>query len=172
MSEQSFADHSGDLDSTRTRAVPYVPRQRPTPRAELPDLPPRPRRTTGTRVAMLLGVLVVEAIGAALAYVAMLPANVTAATGSDYWHKVSTAALLGALIVLGAHLVAFAFLSPLVSYRHRDALLLLVPLVSVVFYFRVVWRLTALPERYWPARPDEPEEWPVESLADSLSRSR
>lgn len=112
-------------------------------------------RTRGVRGGMLLGVLAIESIGMGLAISGFLPASATRATGADFWGPFGRAVGLAALCVLGVHLVAFALLAPVVSYRWYDTFFLLVPVVSVVFWFRVVWRVTALPERYWPPRDDE-----------------
>lgn len=45
-------------------------------------------------------------------------------------------------------------LAPLVSYRRRDALLLLVPIYNLVILWRIGTRLVRLPDRDWPQRPD------------------
>ncbi len=47
-------------------------------------------------------------------------------------------------------------LAPLVSYRRRDALLLLLPLWNLVVLCRIGSRLTRMSHRDWPHRPDEP----------------
>lgn len=54
------------------------------------------------------------------------------------------------LLMLGTALAA-----PLVSYRRRDCLFVLVPLWGVMWYGRVVWRVAYLPYRDWAPRTDE-----------------
>jgi hypothetical protein len=48
-----------------------------------------------------------------------------------------------------------SLLAPLVSYRRRDGLFLLVPLWGLVVAWRIGARLTRLSDRDWPLRPDE-----------------
>ena len=48
-----------------------------------------------------------------------------------------------------------ALLAPLVSYRRRDVLLLLVPLWNLVMVWTIGSRISRLPYRDWPLRPDE-----------------
>lgn len=117
-------------------------------------------RTTAQRAWMLIGVLIIEAISWGIAISAFFPESASRASGADYWVPFAKATGFAALCMLGVHLLAFAFLAPLASYRPYDTFFLLVPLVAVVFWFRIVWRLTALPERYWPARDDELPDFP------------
>lgn len=112
-------------------------------------------RTHAQRLYMLVGVLAIESIAMGIAISAFFPESAADASGADFWAGVAEAVGLAALALLAVHLVVFAFLAPLVSYRWFDTLFLLVPIVSVVFWFRVVWRITALPQRYWPARDEE-----------------
>jgi hypothetical protein len=51
--------------------------------------------------------------------------------------------------------VLIALLAPLVSYRRRDVLLLLVPLWNLVMVWTIGSRISRLPSRDWPLRPDE-----------------
>ncbi len=46
-------------------------------------------------------------------------------------------------------------LAPLVSYRRRDALLVLVPIWGLVVLWTIGSRLARLHDRDWPPRPDE-----------------
>jgi hypothetical protein len=55
------------------------------------------------------------------------------------------------LIVLVAML-----LLPLISYRRRDCLMLFIPFYNLVVLSRLGYRLSNLPVRDWPPRPDEP----------------
>ncbi len=57
------------------------------------------------------------------------------------------------LLVLGA-LVATR-----VSYRWFDAILLLIPILGLFYLWRFAWRLSLLPYRDWPPRPDEAPRW-------------
>jgi hypothetical protein len=45
--------------------------------------------------------------------------------------------------------------APLVSYRRRDAVAWLIPPLGLLLTARLVWRLTLLPYRDWPPRPEE-----------------
>ena len=49
----------------------------------------------------------------------------------------------------------FAVLAPRVSYRWFDCLLVLVPIYSLFWAFKILWRVSYLPFRDWPPRPDE-----------------
>ncbi len=60
----------------------------------------------------------------------------------------------GPLAVLPSVLLV-ALLAPLVSYRRRDVLLLLVPLWNLVVLWTIGSRISRLPHRDWPLRPDE-----------------
>jgi hypothetical protein len=60
----------------------------------------------------------------------------------------------GPLAVLQSVLL-IALLAPLVSYRRRDVLILLVPLWNLVMVWTIGSRLSRLPCRDWPLRPDE-----------------
>jgi hypothetical protein len=57
------------------------------------------------------------------------------------------------LLVLGA------LVAPRVSYRWFDAYLLLIPIVGLFYLGRFAWRLSLLPYRDWPPRPDEAPRW-------------
>jgi hypothetical protein len=63
----------------------------------------------------------------------------------------SLANLAGALIIAAALVVAL----PRVSYRRRDALLVLVPYASLWLVGLAAWRLSRLPYRDWRPRDDE-----------------
>jgi hypothetical protein len=49
--------------------------------------------------------------------------------------------------------------APLVSYRRRDAVAWLIPPLGLLLTVRLVWRLTLLPYRDWPPRPEEAQRW-------------
>lgn len=65
--------------------------------------------------------------------------------GDDYG---TTLASLPILFLAG-------LLAPLVSYRRRDALLVMVPIFNLILLWRIGSRLARLPDRDWPQRPDE-----------------
>jgi len=52
-------------------------------------------------------------------------------------------------------MVLTALLTPLVSYRRTDAVAWLIPPLATILVFRIAWRLSLLPLRDWPPRPDE-----------------
>lgn len=99
------------------------------------------RRRPWERAALLAGVFATAA-GAAVALLTAVP---TAGPGVLVW----------APVLLALFAVAFALAAPRVSYRSRDVLLLLVPLLNIALACRVAWRVTALPDRPWPPRVDE-----------------
>src|SRR5580704_10519411 len=55
-----------------------------------------------------------------------------------------------------------ALLAPLVSYRRRDVLFLLVPLWNLVMFWTIGSRIARLPYRDWPMRPDETDRETIE----------
>ena len=61
----------------------------------------------------------------------------------------------GPLVSFLPVLFLVGLLAPLVSYRRRDALLLLVPIWGLVVLWTIGSRLVRLPDRDWPQRPDE-----------------
>jgi hypothetical protein len=65
--------------------------------------------------------------------------------GHDYG---TTLASLPILFLVG-------LLAPVVSYRRRDALLVVVPIFNLILLWRIGARLARLPDRDWPQRPDE-----------------
>jgi hypothetical protein len=67
----------------------------------------------------------------------------------------------GVLAVVPSALL-IALLAPLVSYRRRDVLLLLVPLWNVVMIWTIGSRVATLPQRDWPLRRDEVEGKTIE----------
>jgi hypothetical protein len=66
------------------------------------------------------------------------------------WEGFLTVAVPSSLFFIGA-LIAM----PLVSYRRRDSLLVLIPFYAIYLAGRVGFRLANLPARDWPPRPDE-----------------
>ncbi|GAA1788269.1 hypothetical protein GCM10009682_08000 [Luedemannella flava] len=52
-----------------------------------------------------------------------------------------------------------AFVTPLVSYRRRDALCALIPFYNIWFTARIAWRLAYLPYHDWLPRDDERADW-------------
>jgi hypothetical protein len=69
----------------------------------------------------------------------------------------------GVLAVVPSALL-IALLAPLVSYRRRDVLLLLVPLWNVVMIWTIGSRLARLPHRDWPLRSDEIDSTTIEHV--------
>jgi hypothetical protein len=72
----------------------------------------------------------------------------------------------GAVVLLtGAAwvLVTMGLIAPSVGYRRRDAFFMLVPLYSYAFGVKMLWRWTALPDRYW----DRTGGVVVDSLAEA-----
>jgi hypothetical protein len=61
----------------------------------------------------------------------------------------------GGLLAVLPSVLLIALLAPLVSYRRRDVLLLLVPLWNLVTVWTIGSRISRLPYRDWPQRPDE-----------------
>ncbi|KQX66184.1 hypothetical protein ASD06_07345 [Angustibacter sp. Root456] len=56
---------------------------------------------------------------------------------------------------LAALVVLMWFVLPLVSYRRRDALMVLIPFYGLWIIGMAFYRLTGLPYRDWRPRPDE-----------------
>lgn len=55
--------------------------------------------------------------------------------------------------------VVGALIARRVSYRWFDAFLLMIPLFGLIYLWRFAWRLSFLPYRDWPPRPDEASRW-------------
>jgi hypothetical protein len=72
----------------------------------------------------------------------------------------------GELLALAPSVLLIALLAPLVSYRRRDVLLVLVPLWNVVMIWTIGSRIARLPYRDWPLRPDEIDSGRVAADAD------
>lgn len=141
--------------------------ERPIGLSELPplyDASAVPSRSTGTRIAMLVGILVALAIPVIVAtIVAMQIVDGSAyLTQAEYEQATDTAALAAVFAVFPLYLLFFAVMAPKVSYRRRDCFFLFVPVWSYVFTFVVLWRLTGLAHRDWSHRP---EEWVDENAA-------
>jgi hypothetical protein len=68
----------------------------------------------------------------------------------------------GELLSLVPSMLLVALLAPLVSYRRRDGLILVIPVWNVVVVWRIGYRLAELSQRNWPLRPDDerrPNVW-------------
>jgi hypothetical protein len=61
----------------------------------------------------------------------------------------------GGLLAVLPSVLLIALLAPLASYRRRDVLFLLVPLWNLVMVWTIGSRISRLPYRDWPLRPDE-----------------
>ena len=68
----------------------------------------------------------------------------------------------GGLLAVLPSVSLIALLAPLVSYRRRDVLLLLVPLWNLVMIWTIGSRISRLPYRDWPLRPDEIDRKAIE----------
>jgi len=68
----------------------------------------------------------------------------------------------GGLLAALPSVLLIALLAPLVSYRRRDVLLLLVPLWNLVMIWTIGSRISRLPYRDWPLRRDEIDRKAVE----------
>ncbi len=68
----------------------------------------------------------------------------------------------GGLLAVLPSVLLIALLAPLVSYRRRDVLLLLVPLWNLVMIWTIGSRIARLPSRDWPIRPDKAERETIE----------
>jgi hypothetical protein len=112
---------------------PHIGLATPPPLVRLPRLVRRPPATRALLLAAMLGP---AAVATALVLVPGVPPALRAAA-------------------LAALLAGFAAAAERVSYRRRDAALLLVPIANVFLFVQVCWRLTALPDRPWPRRIDE-----------------
>jgi hypothetical protein len=63
----------------------------------------------------------------------------------------------GGVLAVAPSFLLIVLLAPLVSYRRRDVLLALVPIWNVVTIWTIGSRISRLPYRDWPLRPDEIE---------------
>jgi hypothetical protein len=112
------------------------------------DPPPaRPRRSPRVRAAWTTAAVLVTA---ALLMFRPWPAADVPRILAPLPH-VTLVDLPGSLLVAAALLVVL----PRVSYRRRDALLVLVPYVPLWLVGMAVWRLSGLPYRDWRPRDDE-----------------
>lgn len=112
---------------------PHIGLATPPPLVRLPRLV---RRSAAARALLLVAMLVPAAVATVLVLVPGVPPALRMAA-------------------LAALLAGFAAAAERVSYRRRDAALLLVPIANVFLFVQVCWRLTALPDRPWPRRVDE-----------------
>jgi hypothetical protein len=111
---------------------------------ELPSIAPRPRPVA---LRLVYTVLIVAALLG-------LPWLVGEA-GPRIGRKVFTWWPSPTLVLL----VLGALVASQVSYRWRDALLLLIPIVGLFYLCRFAWRLAFLPYRDWPPRSAEAPYW-------------
>jgi hypothetical protein len=128
-----------------SREVPLV--GRPYPRLMVVDLPsvaPRPRPV----VLRLVYTVLILAVLVGLPWLVGKAGPRFGARVPAWWPSPPLI-----LVVLGA-LVASR-----VSYRWRDGLLLLIPIVGLFYLGRFAWRLSFLPYRDWPPRRQEAPYW-------------
>lgn len=105
-------------------------------------------------VALLVAVIFASSVVTVIVMAAIEPNGADyvsrAAFDAAYTRAENLAQLVGFLTVVAA--VAFA--APKVGYRRRDIWFMLIPLYSVVFLVRLLWRFAHLPEVYWSVRSD------------------
>jgi hypothetical protein len=111
---------------------------------DLPAIAPRPRPTALRWVYTVL--LMTVLVGLPWAAREATTALDDSASGS--WPPPALV-----LFILGA------LIARRVSYRWFDAFLLLIPLFGLIYMWRFAWRLSFLPYRDWPPRPDEAPHW-------------
>jgi hypothetical protein len=107
----------------------------------------RPAAATGAALRLTYTVVIVAALFSA----PWLASEAGRRIGGRPWAHWPSPTLV--LLVLGA-LVASR-----VSYRWFDAFLLLIPIVGLFYLWRFAWRLSFLPYRDWPPRPEEAPSW-------------
>lgn len=81
----------------------------------------------------------------------------TLAVGSPFRHLAWGHFAYGRALAGVPSVLLIALLAPLVSYRRRDVLLLLVPIWGLVVMWTTGSRIAMLPYRDWPLRQDEIE---------------
>ena len=105
-------------------------------------------------VALLVAVIFASSLVTIIVMAAIEPNGADyfsrAAYDTAYTRAENLAQFAGFLTVLAA--VAFA--APKVGYRLRDICFMLIPLYSVVFLVRLLWRFAHLPGVYWSVRSD------------------
>jgi hypothetical protein len=141
------------------------PAQPPQTHAQPPQTYTQPPRSTGTRVALTLLIL----LGPWLAYLAACFAFGLylgfSASGKPSYQTDQTihdvVSVLTWLLVIG-YLAWFAFVATKVSYRWFDTFRLLIPIYGWIWLVRMSWRMANLPHKDWPARDDDPSagQWP------------
>ena len=116
---------------------------------------PKPR-SSGVRVAAVVAAL-------AVIFAADVPSSLASPVHAGF--------LAIPLVVVVAWCVFIYKCAPLVSYRSRDAFMILIPLWGIVWLTSiVVWRLMFLPYRDWSPRPEEATGW--QQVLDPLSPGR
>ncbi len=76
-------------------------------------------------------------------------------TDAEYNKAVEHAALWAYATCAPLYLLFWARMAQKASYRARDCFMVLVPIWSYVFTFKVMWRLTSLNDRPWDHRLEE-----------------
>jgi len=103
-------------------------------------------------VVSLVGLLLVASIASALMFAAFGPDPADFSSPDRYNAAVSAeeneAQLFGILLIF----VVVALVAPKVGYRLRDVGFMLVPIYSLVFLVRILWRAAHLSEAYWSTR--------------------
>lgn len=96
--------------------------------------------------------LVARSVMAAAVFAAAVLPGWMLADLLDEWTGI---ALLGYLLTMAYQAAAVAVLAPYASYRRRDWVLGLVPLIGSYVCCVLAWRVALLPYRDWPPRRDE-----------------
>jgi hypothetical protein len=156
---------SGPVEQRVAEQNVWIPAQRPhvglSAPAPLPwELPGGPvvARSTGRRLGMLAAMV----IGIGVAHVGMIVAVTSGldpsayATQAEYDAAVNFGVLVAYGLCLPVMLALYACLAPKVGYRRRDAFFLFLPIWSYYFCVKILWRVTALPDRDWTPRHDDP----------------
>lgn len=103
-------------------------------------------------VVSLVGLLLVASIASALMFAAFGPDPADFTSEVRYRAAVTAeeneAQLFGILLIF----VVVTLVAPKVGYRLRDVGFMLVPIYSLVFLVRIMWRAAHLPEVYWSTR--------------------
>ena len=113
-----------------------------------PAATPRGSRARGSRLAATIAIFAVSYVGALLLGIVFYVATRSSSTG------LQRVDLLAALSTV-AWVAIFSAMATRVSYRWFDALCLFIPVYSIIWMFRILWRLANLPLRDWSPRPED-----------------
>ncbi len=110
-------------------------------------------RSTAVHVLLFIGlwlgiILVAVIIGAVIGAAAVAGGAMTGASEAQFDDAAESASNIWMLFILGVG----ALMASKVGYRWFDTFGLLVPILSVIWLVRWMWRFTSLPHRYWSER--------------------